>query len=500
MKSSDKMERFFPNECYVCKSRDKLIRCGCKMICYCSEDHRLEHLSVHGSFCKVIKELLIEKKVSHIHEKLQNLKGPAWTKEKEEIGIEVTNKLGRPMSLLEYAMWKHPRACIVCNQTRQEDLKNCPDCPVASFCKKHLQDELHSMNCKVMNQYLKILKTAEELNIDLKFLSPIFPCITEEEVNQVMDALTLTYVVSNMKERCLKSRLLKMDLINFMDTALKINSALQKLHDTIPEEMTIHIDALSYEHAITKENYWEFLLHLNPQIKKLKIIIVKDDKENDNIKIYQLCKECKSSGRTLSVKSSSLIKDNFKDQVINVLFYLKVENISKILNRWETLKCPVVFRFDSKLNFYKAQHFQRELFPNYIQFYEGQLNSPFGMLSSFENEDIFLILKPKEKEEEEEEEGRVNKQVTVELENFDHKNYMFVRRHISQLVNKNNELQKKLNSTIEEKNNLEIKLKQVSNELNKKNEVISKISRDIGSSSDKENETETPARKKKRTY
>ncbi|XP_043478098.1 uncharacterized protein LOC122508679 [Leptopilina heterotoma] len=384
--NSSKMERFLPNECYICKSRDKLIRCGCKMICYCSEDHRLEHLPVHESFCKVIKKLLIEKKVSHIHEELKILGGFDWSAKKEKISIEVTKKLGRPMSLLENAMWTHSRVCFVCRQTRQEDLTNCPDCPVASFCKEHPQNELHTMNCKVMNQYLKVLKTAEELNIDLKFLSPIFPCITEEEENEAIDILTNTYTVTDMKKCYLKSRLLKMDLIIFMDAASKINSALQKVHDTIPEELTIHIDALSYKHAITKKNYWEFLLHLNPEIKQLKIVNTAI-KNPDNVET-SLCENCISEEKELIVEYSSesyddyMLDENYQEP--DILFYVQIndECNSKRLNMWSEFDCPVILRFDSKLDFCKTQHFLSFSRAKFQFIYEGQFTTPFSTLPS----------------------------------------------------------------------------------------------------------------------
>ncbi|XP_043478084.1 uncharacterized protein LOC122508668 [Leptopilina heterotoma] len=398
--NSFKMERFLPNECYICKSRDNLIRCRCKMIWYCSKDHRLEHLAVHKSFCKVIKELLIEKKVSHIHEELKSLGGSAWRTKREKISIEVTNKLGRPMSLLENAMWTHSRVCFVCRKTRQKDLTNCPDCPMASFCKEHPQNELHTMNCKVMNQYLKVLKTAEELNIDLKFLSPIFPCITEEIVNQVIDRLTLTYCVSDMKEVCLKSRLLKMDLVNFMDAASKIYSVLQKVHDTIPEELLIHIDALSYEHAITEKNYWEFLLHLNPQIKKLKIVITQTENRNNSKK--SLCKNCQLEERELIVEYLSKSYDDYMQdknyQEPDILFYLKIvdECNSEKRNQWSEFNCPVILRFDTNSIFCKTLQFLSLSIAKFEFIYEGQIKAPFSKLSSIENEDYFIILQSKE--------------------------------------------------------------------------------------------------------
>ncbi|XP_043476124.1 uncharacterized protein LOC122507466 [Leptopilina heterotoma] len=397
--NSFKMGRFLANECYVCKSRDKLKRCECNMIYYCSENHRLEHLPFHESFCKVIKELLKEKKVSHIYEELKILSGDAWKTKKLQILNEIKQKLGRTMSPLEHSMFKRPRICFVCRQARQEDLTNCPDCPVASFCKNHPQDEIHSMNCKVMNQYLNILNTAEELNIDLEFLSPTFPCIRNKG-NRIFGELTRTFHVIDMKERCLKSRLLKMDLINFMDAASKINSALQKVHETIPDELTIHIDALSYEHAITKENYWEFLLHLNPHIKKLKIVTIAT-KNWSNLET-SLCQNCHSEGKELIVEYSSKTYDDYmldeNYQEPDILVYVKIvdECNSEKRNKWSELNCPVILRFDTNSIFCQTLQFLSLSTAKFEFIYEGQFKTPFATLSSLENKDYFIILQTKE--------------------------------------------------------------------------------------------------------
>ncbi|XP_043476147.1 uncharacterized protein LOC122507481 [Leptopilina heterotoma] len=400
MKSS-RMERFLPNECYICKSRDNLKRCECNMISYCSEDHRLQHLLVHESFCKVIKELLKEKKVSHIYEELIDIYGDPWGTKENEIYREIKKKLERNLSPLENFMFDRPRNCFVCSNTQDEDLINCPHCPVASFCKKHPRDELHSKNCKVMNQYLNILNTAEELNIDLEFLSPTFPCITEEKVNQTdIDELTLTYRVEDMNETCLQLRLLKLELISFMDVASKINNAFQKIHNTISEGLLIHIDAFSYEHAITKKNYWEFLLHLNPQIKMLKIVITAT-KNLGNLETF-LCQNCHSEGKNLNLEILSKSYDDYmldeNYQKPDILFYVQIndECNSERLNKWSEFNCPIILRFDSKLNFFKVHHFLSLLKAKFRFIFAGKIKAAFGILSSIENEDYFIILQSME--------------------------------------------------------------------------------------------------------
>ncbi|XP_043476126.1 uncharacterized protein LOC122507468 [Leptopilina heterotoma] len=545
--NSSKMERFLPNECYICKSRDNLKRCECNMISYCSEDHRLQHLLVHESFCKVIKKLLKEKKVSHIYEELIDICGDPWKTKVNEIYREILKKLKRNMSLLEKLMFNRPRNCYVCSNTQDEDLINCPHCPVASFCKKHPRDEIHSKNCKVMNQYFKILHAAEELNIDLEFLSPTFPCITEEKVNQTdIDKLTLTYRVEDMNETCLQLRLLKLELISFMDVASKINNAFQKIHNTISEGLLIHIDAFSYEHAITKKNYWEFLLHLNPQIKMLKIVITAT-KNQDNLET-SLCQDCHSEEKELIVEYLSksyddyMLDENYRKP--DILFYVKIvdECNSEKRNQWSEFNCPVILRFDKSSIFCQTLQFLLLSTAKFEFIYEGQIKAPFSTLSSIENEDYFIILQSKGKKElqksvcssegeinqtntpapssskrsfaaiverGEEEEGRKNKKSktengkncskSIDKENFDpngeegkiakkndkiNSSQSYIIKRISYLENENEDLRQQLNLSVNEVTKLQTELDQVSINLNKKEKVIKKLLRVVDDSED----------------
>ncbi|XP_043478083.1 uncharacterized protein LOC122508667 [Leptopilina heterotoma] len=391
------MERFLPNECYVCKSRDNLIRCDCKMISYCSENHQLEHLPIHNSFCKMIKKLLLKRKLSHIYEELTNLRGSDWGTKQIEIFEEIKNRLGRRMTPLEYFMFHRPRICFFCYKTEQENLIDCPNCPVVSFCKNHPHHDIHNINCKVIIEYLDVLDAAEELNIDLKFLPSTFPCITEEKENQSIDVLTRTFIVTDMRQNCAKSRLLKTSLTHFMNLASKLQNTLQKIYVNIPEEIVIHIDTLSHNHVIRRENYWEFLLHLNPMIRKLKIVIVVNEILN-NLVNYSLCENCRSKGKELNVKIVAKSYDDYmldeNYQKPNILLYVKIINEcnSERLNKWSEFNFPIVLRFASESTFCKTLQFLSLSTTKFRFIYAGHLKTQFGTLSSIDNEDYFIIL------------------------------------------------------------------------------------------------------------
>ncbi|XP_043478087.1 uncharacterized protein LOC122508671 [Leptopilina heterotoma] len=389
-----KSARCFPNECYICKSRENLIRCECNTISYCSEDHRQQHFSTHENFCKVVKELLKEKGIAHIHEELIFLFDPEWTKKRDHIRKEIKKKLGRILSPLEKFMLDCPRICFDCHETKQENLIDCPHCPIASFCKEHENDESHEEYCKVMSTYLDILTKAEELNVDLGFLSSDFPFTGEKNQYAGNDYLSMAYRTVDTEIERMMSNLSKINLIDFINVASKINNALQKIHDTIPEELTIHID------AITKNNYWEFLLHLNPQIKKLKIVTTSSENQS-NLKM-SLCENCHSKKRELAV---TCLKKSYEDYMLDgnyqepdILFYIQIsdECNSERLNKWSEFNFSVVLRFELDSNFCKILQFLSLSTTKFRFIYAGQLTTQFATLSSLENKDYFIILLSKE--------------------------------------------------------------------------------------------------------
>ncbi|XP_043478070.1 uncharacterized protein LOC122508660 [Leptopilina heterotoma] len=392
-----KEARFFPNECYICKSRKKLQRCDCNMIAYCSDNHRQKHLPIHENFCKAIKELLKEKGLTHIYDELNYLFGSDWTKKREQICRKLMNKLGRCLTSLEVTMCYSPRVCFVCWQSKQEDLDNCPNCPVASFCKQHPFNEIHTKNCQTMNYYLNILNTADELNVDLSFLSSTFPFISDEKKIGVLDGLTYTIKLNDIRSNSVQSRLLKINLFNFIDIASKFNNSLQKIYDNFPDDILIHIDAISQDHAIIKENYWEFLLHLNPFLKKLNIVLVgKNDKTENN----SLCEKCQLEGKSLNVENYSksyndyILEKNYR--VPQVLFYFKIENGNLKKLNFHQISSPIVLLCDSNLNYRKAQYFLSFLVKKLEIIHEGQINTAFSEKHLFDTDDHFIIFKNKE--------------------------------------------------------------------------------------------------------
>ncbi|XP_043478049.1 uncharacterized protein LOC122508646 [Leptopilina heterotoma] len=391
--------RFFPNECYICKSRKKLERCDCKTIAYCSKEHRLQHLSVHESFCKAIQEVIKEKALLRFHKKLPPKmdNNDIWNDASGD-KLDLEKKLGRNMTPLELSMWIRPRVCFTCNSSKGY-LHSCPDCPIVSFCKSHKTNQAHTQHCKLMNRYLKTLSTAEELNIDLQFLPLCFPYTTERF--EFLDPLTYTVNDYHYESKCNESASTKENLIDFINIASKLNVALEKIYDKVPEKIVLHIEGLHHNRAILKEHYWEFLLHANPKIKNLKIVITKNNLLKSSSENYSLCEKCVKTERKLSVEKCSLdyedylLQDNY--QVPDVLFYFKYINDYnfKRFNEWIKIGCSIILLTFKKNDFFREPYFLAFLHGNLEMIFNGEINTAFNEKQEFETDSHFVIFQTK---------------------------------------------------------------------------------------------------------
>ncbi|XP_043478048.1 uncharacterized protein LOC122508645 [Leptopilina heterotoma] len=406
--SSSFKERFFPNECHICRSREKLERCVCKMIAYCSKEHQFQHLPVHGSFCKVVQQVLKEKGISHINERIIST-NTSWNIAFEHM-INFEKKLGRCMTPLEISMWIRPRVCFSCKDSRNS-LYDCPKCPIASFCYNHKRGSYYNSeshdNCIVMNRYLKTLSVAEELNIDMQFLPSCFPYISEDRFD-IFDPLTYTFKDSSSELQCKESLSTKETLMDFINIASRLNAALEKIFsDTIPEKIVIHINAFN-NHAIINANYWEFLLHVYPQIRNLKIAITGNATLPNNLMNYSLCEKCVKLKKTLSVEKYLLTYEDYMlksyYQVPDVLFNFRIaiDCNFKRFNKWNQIRCPVILLPNSKFSYFKDSFFLSFLLQNFQIIFNGEIKTAFNEeKKEYDADSYFIIFQSKRSKKQE---------------------------------------------------------------------------------------------------
>ena len=293
---------FYPNECSVCKSTTNLKRCSsCNMISYCGELHQKNHWNNHQEICKILSSIKKQKGISHPYENLQGVDNTRWKHERESLLLLVSFKIKRPLTIDEIQMLQFPRACFVCHDARQNLLKNCPNCPLISFCKDHPSSSLHEKDCRKIKAAYDLetrpYSSEEMVSIIVKsmaistrfyheFLKP--PTSMEEYLNQ-------TISIPGHSERAITS-----EHVGF---PLTIFNAFQKLKYFPPSEVVLHVGGSGKIFAFS--NSWEILLHLFPKINSLTIMFF--ELSETTTTEPRLCDKCISRRNKLTIVTLNVV-------------------------------------------------------------------------------------------------------------------------------------------------------------------------------------------------
>lgn len=377
------MEINYPNQCIVCKSKNKLRCAGCNMVSYCGRDHQVQHWKTHKNFCLSLTKMLKEKNLSHIYE---NLKRSTWLMERDRIINEVRKKLQRPLNSEELFLLKSPRICFVCYEAKQELLKNCPNCPTTTFCSRHQNSFIHNRNCSIMQQNRFDLIT-RKMNFDSETLENLIKSIGAGtnilQCNQ-RSPVTMREFFDEHQKRTKISEIQKIFLSETFSISLTIYSIFQMLYDNSPSELVIHLN-INGSSGIFVGNFWEAFLHLLVDVKHLKIVYIECKVDhNHDANIISLCSDCQSKKKKLSIESSSLKYEtymrgkNYKKP--NLIAYFNISNPTlensdnnyiNTINKLNEINCPMLLTFltESEMQLMRKNLIRSSI--NYSLIYSG---------------------------------------------------------------------------------------------------------------------------------
>lgn len=300
--------KYFPNECIVCHSTTKLKICsGCHMIAYCDRAHQLNHWSEHKDLCKAIALILKEKGIGHIFEGINNESFTIWKSSKNQIIKKLLGYLKRYPNSLEAEILKFPRVCFVCREARQDKLKNCPNCPLASFCELHPSSKLHDRCCHIIKNELSLWSmNYNSHNLPKKMKAISHGTKILEEINDESPVDLIEFYDKYITPECCILEDEKKYLSEFVSISLTIHKILQTIYNysVYPPEIVIHIDIGGLEKHVNYYHHWEILLHFLPNVKSLKIINIEGTL--DITKVVSLCQNCRKNKRQLIVEAKSM--------------------------------------------------------------------------------------------------------------------------------------------------------------------------------------------------
>ncbi|XP_043281786.1 uncharacterized protein [Venturia canescens] len=339
-------DHFYANACHVCWAYGKdikLKRCGnCLMIAYCSREHQIVHWPKHKDMCKAISEL---KKVGLSYQMRDSLFGSlqeSWRAIRKTMLRLIQSKLGRPLSGFEIEMVTLPRCCVICHETEHSRLRDCTECPSASFCYDHPKDVKHDIQCKMSKLHLEQHNVMPDMVPHFKNTFSLFygenaPLSMDEVIDVVKTHCCLRKNSPPKLVAAVISTLLTSSY-TFMYSMEKLSrSKLQKLKVHIIDTDTSIMDSLLY---------WEYVLHRNESLEELQIVLVGSSVDcrycncrdfNTSAKI-QLCEKCTKHDRKMTI------------QVIGVSY----EQLTASAN---FVKPDYVIRFNLGTNESESDHF-----------------------------------------------------------------------------------------------------------------------------------------------
>lgn len=308
---------FFANACHVCRAYGKgveLKRCSkCKSIAYCCREHQKKHWPRHKLLCRVLSEIVeCAGTIFGIHRNWENQE-EAWRKMKTNLVLLIQIKLGRKFLPFEREMLQFPRSCEICHETDPSKLKDCTDCPDASFCSKHPKDNRHLAKCEKS-------RLCFETSIEwLPFGQPQFAQNCKRTIPINMEqVICLHESVYRYLESYGSKKLFNVILSNQLSRPYTFLYSLQKLACPALPKMTIHVVGSTLNEMETVAD-WESLFHHNETLQELRIIFVGPDMWNCPPYEIKLCQQCKGNNRKLRTQSiQGLYGDFDENYLVNI--------------------------------------------------------------------------------------------------------------------------------------------------------------------------------------
>ncbi|XP_032671180.1 uncharacterized protein LOC116844127 [Odontomachus brunneus] len=355
---------FNPNICHVCKMPQQIneifITCGqCRMISYCSMDHKLKNNECHMQICTALRN------ISKSHQQFWYTCGIAlkeWIQTRKLLKYLVQMELQRDLQPYEEQMITLAKSCIICY--RQDNLLQCQKCHSINYCNNHkeLLGNRHSSNCDKLKLCLwtNTFMTLHPIIID-RFIE--FPNDAQPANN--MDAFIDKFVFSKHWKD--KSYTVWYNLcLYYSDYAsgpLTLYYGIRKLHGLdcfhkLDSHFVIHIidpKLIDIEYLPA----WELLVHLLPNVKELKIILIGSILSNKSESLTLCTIRC--FRQNLNIETHRMLYHNYVDSECykrpDVIIGFQVdftdwETLPQIILKIKHQQCPLLLTAKSQ---HKAQ-------------------------------------------------------------------------------------------------------------------------------------------------
>ncbi|XP_032685290.1 uncharacterized protein LOC116850762 [Odontomachus brunneus] len=361
--TENKYNQFFnPNVCHVCKcpSRD-LITCNfCKMISYCSEEHKDIHRNSHSEICIAMAIRITDKSFSDTHRSLEE-----WIESRNDVLEQILPSLSRCIYQYEKEMILCAKSCCVCY--RQINLSPCNICYSANFCDEHQTEfsVLHKKDCGelllLLNMNMADIIHMEKLQKKRKFGK--FPIQRSFHDN-------ITFINSYVLSKVSSYRSKMLDNPNsilywtteqyiysdFVSSPLTLYYALKKSN-----LLSVPLNACKYiVHLIDANRIdvislqtWHIFLHFFRRIKELYIVLIKSP-IFESRDLGSVCSTCRMYRQKLYVKNVSetyytyVRSESYEPPNVIVLQTISMGTWLGSITAIIAQKCPLLLTADTR--------------------------------------------------------------------------------------------------------------------------------------------------------
>ncbi|XP_032677183.1 uncharacterized protein LOC116846896 [Odontomachus brunneus] len=287
---------FHPNLCHVCKSagQSKLSRCmKCKMVFYCSENHRLLDEMEHKEICQAIENVIEQKNIWDS----RNMNPEEWAIFRWSNVNALKSTLQRRLRRNETEIFLNAKSCFICREQHNIDI--CHVCKSINMCSDH-KSLSKSHKCAMRELFLEINIFTANMNKDLPIPERLLHL--KPTTNNMKSFIEESLDYSESTNRWpLKFYIYSENLSKPLTLLYGMNVANLLPHLSMHDTFVIHIIGENFEFWKSL-SAWEIMLHELSHITNL-IIIMKDPRLWDNTINIQLCDICTRNQKTLLYES-----------------------------------------------------------------------------------------------------------------------------------------------------------------------------------------------------
>ncbi|KAJ2944902.1 hypothetical protein O0L34_g1794 [Tuta absoluta] len=306
---------FLPSACHVCKKDLKIVRvpCNfCNLIFYCSIKHKDEDYQQHQSLCFAVSTIVHLRDQKHIYSDAKNITGHEYRLLRMQMIVSCEKVLKRRLVPWEQEALLYPRICadVGCREWRQNKLVDCEGCGQISYCSgepNHLPKS-HQRWCKSYILYNKLVvyqqtKGRLEPRLPTRVMAEVYQ--VPEKLNEVLasmyeekiDMTDIQYAALTQIATAPLTAAYCHQLYNNKMNAIYANGAVKK------SSFTIHVVGAELQFEADALNKWEvFFLHLRPDVKDLRVVLVGPDLNPSKLPLdllskIKLCENCRQNKR-----------------------------------------------------------------------------------------------------------------------------------------------------------------------------------------------------------